>query len=65
MSMLGELENFTGRISSRGKIFYIAQQPWVFTSSIRQNILFGMEYDKDKFDKICEVCSLKKVSLAP
>lgn len=39
---------------------YISQQAWIFTASIKQNILFGNEWDKEKFDRICEVCSLRK-----
>lgn len=60
MGMLGEFDNYEGSISKRGKTFYISQQPWVFTSSIRQNITFGKEYDRDKFNRVVEACSLKK-----
>ena len=59
--MLGELEKYTGEVTSNGKIYYISQEPWIFPASLKQNILFGMPYVKEKFDKIVEVCSLKKV----
>ena len=62
MALLGELKTSTGIVDVKGKIFYVAQQPWVFTASIKQNITFGNPYDKEKFDKIIQVCSLKKVS---
>jgi ATP-binding cassette subfamily C (CFTR/MRP) protein 4 len=55
------LKTYTGSIDIKGKIFYVSQQPWVFTASIKQNIIFGKPYDKEKFDKIVEACSLKKV----
>nr|QNH67884.1 ATP-binding cassette transporter subfamily C member 4 X1 [Brachionus rotundiformis] len=60
LGMVGELENYSGKIFKNGKMFYLTQQPWVFTASIRQNITFGMPYVKEKFDKIVDVCSLKK-----
>lgn len=60
MGILGELDNHTGTVTVNGKVFYICQQPWVFTSSIRQNIIFGNDYDKKKFDRVVEACSLKK-----
>lgn len=63
MSLLGELENYTGKIDVKGKIAYIAQQPWIFTASIRQNILFGNAYDKEKFDRVVKACSLQKVTI--
>ena len=59
--MMGELEDYLGSIGVSGKLFYISQQAWIFPASIRQNILFGMPYVKEKFDKIFEACSLKKV----
>lgn len=61
MGILGELEGYTGTVSTCGKIFYISQQAWIFPASIKQNIIFGKEYDKEKFDKVVEACSLKKV----
>jgi ABC-type transport system involved in cytochrome bd biosynthesis fused ATPase/permease subunit len=59
--MLGELEDYKGSVSVGAKIYYISQQAWIFPASIRQNILFGMPYVKEKFDKVVETCSLKKV----
>lgn len=58
--MIGELSNYEGSVSIGGKVFFVTQQPWVFTSSIRQNITFGQEFNREKFDKVVEVCSLKK-----
>lgn len=60
MAILKELENYTGSVTVNAKIYYITQQPWVFTASIRQNITFGSPFDREKFDKIVQVCSLKK-----
>lgn len=61
MGILGELDNFTGKICTSGKIFYCSQEPWLFTASIKQNIIFGNMFVKEKFDKVVEACSLKKV----
>ena len=60
LGLIGELENYTGNIDVKGRVAYISQQPWIFTASIKQNILFGNEFDRVKFDRILEVCSLKK-----
>ncbi len=56
LALLGELKTMTGTVDVKGKVFYVSQQPWVFTASIKQNIIFGNPYDKEKFDKIVEVC---------
>lgn len=62
LGLIGEIENYTGKMDVKGKIAYISQQPWIFTASIRQNILFGNEMNREKFDKVVEVCSLQKVN---
>jgi ABC-type multidrug transport system fused ATPase/permease subunit len=59
--MLGELNDYTGTVSVSGKIAHISQQAWIFPASLKQNITFGLPYDKEKFDKVVEACSLKKV----
>jgi ATP-binding cassette subfamily C (CFTR/MRP) protein 4 len=58
--ILGELEKFEGSVSVNGKVFYVSQEPWIFPASIKQNILFGNEYNEEKFKEIVEVCSLRK-----
>ena len=59
MALLGEMPSIIGNIKLNGKVFYVAQEPWIFPSTIKQNILFGKEYSKEKFNKIIEICSLK------
>ena len=36
----------------------VEQPPWIFTETIRENICFGNEYQKDKFDQIVQLCEL-------
>ena len=61
LGLIGELENYMGKIDVKGRIAYVSQQPWIFTASIKQNIIFGLEFNRQKFDQVVEVCSLKKV----
>ncbi|KAK4042218.1 P-loop containing nucleoside triphosphate hydrolase protein [Parachaetomium inaequale] len=41
-------------------IAYVAQIPWIENASIKDNILFGLPYDEDRYNKTVEVCALKK-----
>ncbi|XP_047739320.1 ATP-binding cassette sub-family C member 4 [Hyalella azteca] len=56
--LLGELPALHGRVRVSGKIAYAAQEPWLFSDSIRKNILFGKEYVPVKYAEIIKVCGL-------
>ncbi|KAJ8933698.1 hypothetical protein NQ314_013864 [Rhamnusium bicolor] len=58
--LLGELPPTTGRVYLGGEISYSSQEPWVFASSVRSNIIFGQSYDKSLYNKIINVCALEK-----
>ncbi|KAI1739122.1 P-loop containing nucleoside triphosphate hydrolase protein [Xylaria scruposa] len=43
-----------------GAIAYVAQIPWIENATVRDNILFGLPYDPDRYAKTTEVCALTK-----
>lgn len=43
-----------------GAIAYVAQIPWIENATIKDNILFGLPYDGERYHKTIEVCALKK-----
>lgn len=57
--LLTELPPKTGTAEIEGRISYCAQEPWLFSGSIRENILFGDVYDEKRYRKICKVCALE------
>ncbi|XP_034328340.2 ATP-binding cassette sub-family C member 4 isoform X2 [Magallana gigas] len=60
MSILHELPQTEGSVKVRGKISYTSQQPWVFSASLRQNIVFGNKFDNAHYSKIIKACALDK-----
>ncbi|KAF7825946.1 putative ABC transporter C family member 15 [Senna tora] len=58
--VLGEIYKQSGSVKISGTKAYVAQAPWILTGTIRDNITFGKEFDKDKYDKTIEACALKK-----
>ena len=60
MSLMGEIKNTSGSLKLNGSVFYVPQEPWIFTASVRQNILFGKEYNKEKFQRVLKICSLEQ-----
>ena len=65
MSLLGELPVSDGKVVVNGNIGYSAQQAWVVSGSVRENVLFGNEYNKDRYEQTLAMCSLNKVSIKP
>ncbi|KAJ1116094.1 hypothetical protein NDU88_004313 [Pleurodeles waltl] len=59
-AVLGELRKEEGFLDVRGSVAYVCQQPWVFTGTVRSNILFGKEYVKEKYERVLRVCALRK-----
>lgn len=45
---LRELPLNCGKVEVSGEMSYSSQEPWLFVSSVRENILFGKPYDKSR-----------------
>ncbi|XP_032258644.1 multidrug resistance-associated protein 4 isoform X2 [Phoca vitulina] len=59
-AVLGELPRSQGLVSVHGRIAYVSQQPWVFSGTVRSNILFGKKYEKERYERVIKACALKK-----
>ena len=59
-AILGELPLHRGTISYHGKLAYVPQIPWVFSGTIRENILFGLPFNEGRFQQIIDICELTK-----
>ncbi|CAG2107663.1 unnamed protein product, partial [Medioppia subpectinata] len=60
MALLNELPVLSGDMLISGTVAYAAQEPWNFNDSVRNNILFGREYDEDRYKQVVEVCALER-----
>ncbi|XP_014275641.1 probable multidrug resistance-associated protein lethal(2)03659 [Halyomorpha halys] len=58
-AILRELNLTSGSIQVNGQLSYASQEPWLFHGSVRQNILFGLEYNRDRYRQVVKVCSLR------
>ncbi|EFN85517.1 Probable multidrug resistance-associated protein lethal(2)03659 [Harpegnathos saltator] len=58
-AILQELPLASGSIESHGRINYVSQQPWIFASSVKQNILFGQAMDKSRYDRVIRICQME------
>ena len=46
--ILGEVPVSSGSVRVGGTLSYAAQEPWVFSGSIRQNVLFGLPFEEER-----------------
>lgn len=58
--LLGELPIGSGTVKMHGSLSYASQKPWLFTGTVRNNILFGLPYDKKRYNDVVKCCALTK-----
>ena len=58
--ILGEVPKISGTVKLCGTKAYVAQSPWIQSGKIEENILFGKEMEREKYERVLEACSLKK-----
>lgn len=46
-------------ITLNGNTAYVAQTAWILNKTVRDNILFGLPYDEEKYNKVIDACSLR------
>ncbi|XP_051158018.1 ATP-binding cassette subfamily C member 4-like [Leptopilina boulardi] len=57
-AILKEIALTEGSIRVKGGLSYAGQESWVFGSSVRQNILFGQAYDRQRYQRVVKACAL-------
>ncbi|KAG0275623.1 Canalicular multispecific organic anion transporter 2 [Linnemannia exigua] len=58
-AIIGEMYKLQGRIQVSGRIAYVPQQSWIMNATLRDNILFGNEYNQDRYQHILYACGLE------
>jgi ATP-binding cassette subfamily C (CFTR/MRP) protein 4 len=59
-AMLDEIPHLEGRLEVGGSISYAPQEAWLFSGTIKENILFGKDLDEAKYHKVVEMCALQR-----
>ena len=57
-AIAGEMPDVRGTIGRKGTFVYVPQIAWVFSGTLRENILFGESYDEPRYTRIIEACAL-------
>ncbi|KAL7583517.1 hypothetical protein Lser_V15G45046 [Lactuca serriola] len=56
--ILGEVPKLSGNVKLGGSRAYVGQTPWIQSGKIEENILFGKEMERERYDKVLEACAL-------
>ncbi|XP_017000065.2 probable multidrug resistance-associated protein lethal(2)03659 [Drosophila takahashii] len=59
-AILGELPPESGYVKVSGRYSYASQEPWLFNASVRDNILFGLPMDKQRYRTVLKRCALER-----
>ncbi|KAJ6703052.1 ATP-BINDING CASSETTE SUB-FAMILY C [Salix viminalis] len=57
-AILGEMMLIHGSVHSSGSVAYVPQVPWIMSGTIRDNILFGKNYDSRRYSDTIQACAL-------
>ena len=58
--MMGEVPKTSGVLKLCGTKACVAQSPWTQSGKIAENISFGKEMDRERYEMILDTCYLKK-----
>ncbi|CAF3828800.1 unnamed protein product [Rotaria sordida] len=57
-TLTGEIAIFDGKVRMHGSFCYVPQESWIFSSTIKTNILFGKVYDRNLFHRVVKATAL-------
>jgi ATP-binding cassette subfamily C (CFTR/MRP) protein 4 len=58
--ILKEIPNLSGNLNIRGSLSYAPQEPWIFSGTLRENILFGEDIDERRYQEVIRMCCLEQ-----
>lgn len=57
-AIAGEVVKTSGNIVCPGSVAYMPQSAWVFSGTLRENVLFGEPYEEKKYAEVLNACAL-------
>ena len=61
-ALLGQIRQ-TGsgpKLKLYGKSSYVPQEAWLINVNLRENIIFGKDYEEDRYNMVVKVCALER-----
>lgn len=58
-AMIGDMYKRQGSVKIYGRIAYAPQQTWIINATLKDNIVFGLDFDQEKYDRIVYASGLR------
>ncbi|XP_020669173.3 ATP-binding cassette sub-family C member 5 isoform X2 [Pogona vitticeps] len=58
-AILGQMTLLEGSVAVDGTFAYVAQQAWILNATLRDNILFGKEFEEERYNTVLNDCCLR------
>jgi ATP-binding cassette, subfamily C (CFTR/MRP), member 1 len=57
-ALVGEMRRTDGSVKLGGRVGFCPQTAWIQNATVRNNILFGTEFDQGRYDRVISDCAL-------
>ncbi|TFK18058.1 metal resistance protein YCF1 [Coprinopsis marcescibilis] len=57
-AIIGDMTKREGEVVIHGSVAYAPQNPWILSTTVKDNILFSHEYDETFYNLVLEACAL-------
>jgi ABC-type multidrug transport system fused ATPase/permease subunit len=47
-------------VRTRGRVSLVSQTPFILNSTLRENVLFGLPFEKEVYERVLDVCCLRQ-----
>lgn len=51
-AIIGDMYKRQGSVKVYGSVAYVSQQAWICNATVRDNIIFGKPFDKERYDRV-------------
>ena len=58
LALMDEMVRQEGTVKKNGAIAYISQEAFLQNDTLENNVVYGKEYNRDKFEQILEMCQM-------
>ncbi|KAF9995125.1 Multidrug resistance-associated protein 1 [Entomortierella chlamydospora] len=58
-AMISDMYKIQGKVQISGTVAYVPQQAWIINKTLRDNIVFGKEYDEARYKRVVFACGLE------